>query len=76
MYLQPLSYLTRAEKETQTAAERLTMQIESALASVAIISKDYGDLEARADRLERAVRDLSGALRELAHERRTRAANP
>ena len=63
--------LTRAEQETQTAAERLTEQIEAALADVAVRTRDDPEeLEARADRLERAARDLSVALRELAGERR------
>ncbi|HKQ99451.1 MAG TPA: hypothetical protein VJT09_02190 [Pyrinomonadaceae bacterium] len=61
---------TRAEAETETAAERLTSQIESARAAVAIRStSDIDELEACADRLERAARDLAVALRELAHER-------
>lgn len=72
MSSEPQSYLTRAEKETQAAADRLIMQIEGALASVAVISRDYGELEAKADRLERAARDLSVALRELAYERRNK----
>ena len=63
-------FVTRAERETETAAERLNMQIESALAAVAIATKDYDELEVRADRLERAARDLAVALRELANERR------
>jgi hypothetical protein len=63
--------LTRAEQETQTEAVRLTQQIEAALATVAIRTRDDPEeLEARADRLERAARDLSVALRELARERR------
>jgi hypothetical protein len=63
--------LTRAEQETQTEATRLTEQIEAALAAVAIRTRDDPEeLEARADRLERAARDLSVALRELARERR------
>ena len=63
--------LTRAEQETQTAAERLTEQIEAALAAVAIRTRDDPEeLEARAARLERAARDLAVALRELARERR------
>jgi polyhydroxyalkanoate synthesis regulator phasin len=63
--------LTRAEQETQTEAERLTGQIEAALAAVAVHTRDDPEeLEARADRLERAARDLSVALRELARERR------
>ena len=66
-----LTQMTRAEQETNTAAERLTSQIESALAAVAVRStSDIEDLEACADRLERAARDLATALRELAHERR------
>ena len=67
--------LTRAEQETQTEAERLNAQIERALAAVAVRSRnDIEELEACADRLERAARDLSVALRELARERR-RVAN-
>jgi hypothetical protein len=63
--------LTRAEQETQTEAERLTGQIEAALATVAVRTLDAPEeLEARADRLERAARDFSVALRELARERR------
>jgi hypothetical protein len=62
---------TRAEKETQTEAERLTTQIEHALTAVAVRSRnDIEELEACADRLERAARDLAVALRELARERR------
>jgi hypothetical protein len=63
--------LTRAEQETQTEARRLTEQIEAALAAVVVRSHDDPEeLEARADRLERAARDFSVALRELARERR------
>lgn len=63
--------LTRAEQETQKEAERLTAHIESALAAVAVRStSDPEELDARADRLERAARDLSVALREMARERR------
>lgn len=63
--------LTRAEQETQTHAEHLTAQIEAALAAVAVRSHgDPEELEVRADRVERAARDLSVALRELARERR------
>ena len=62
---------TRAEKETHTEAERLTTQIEHALMAVAVRSRnDIEELEACADRLERAARDLAVALRELARERR------
>jgi hypothetical protein len=44
--------------------------IEDALSVVAIQSSEVDSLEAVADRIERAARDLSVALRELAHERR------
>lgn len=65
--------LTPAEQETQAAAERLNVQIEDALAAVAQSSSDSTEeLEACADRLERAARDLAVALRELAG-RRSRA---
>ena len=63
--------MTRAERETETAAERLNMQVESALSAVNVRStSDIEELEACADRLERAARDMAVALRELAHERR------
>ena len=63
--------LTRGEKETETAATRLIELVEDSLAVVAIrSSSDIDSLEAVADRIERAARDLSVALRELAHERR------
>jgi hypothetical protein len=63
--------MTRAEKETESAAERLTSQIEDARAAVSKHSaSDIDELEACSDRLERAARDLATALRELAHERR------
>jgi polyhydroxyalkanoate synthesis regulator phasin len=66
--------MTRAEKETETAAERLTSQIESARSAVAVRStSDIDELEACADRLERAARDLAVALRELARERHAAA---
>lgn len=63
--------LTRGEKETETEATRLIELIEDALSVVAIRSSgDIDALEAVSDRIERAARDLSVALRELAHERR------
>ena len=59
------------EKETETAAARLSEHIEEALAVVAISSTPEVDsLEAVADRLERAARDMAAALRELAEQRR------
>lgn len=58
----------------QTAAERLTSQMDDALAAVRLQSPDaVEELEACADRLERAARDMSVALRELAEERGNRA---
>jgi hypothetical protein len=62
--------LTRGEQETETAATRLIELIEDALSVVAIQSSEVDSLDAVADRIERAARDLSVALRELAHERR------
>ncbi len=62
--------LTRGERETETEATRLIELIEDALSVVAIQSSEVDSLEAIADRIERAARDLSVALRELAHERR------
>jgi L-serine deaminase len=63
--------LSRGEKETETEATRLIEHIEEALAAVAIRSTDDVDsLEAIAVRIERAARDLSTALRELAEQRR------
>lgn len=68
----PSKPLTRAEQEVQSAAERLNSQTEDALAAVAARQTPGGvdELEASADRLERAARDLSVALRELVEERR------
>jgi hypothetical protein len=61
---------SRGEQETETAATRLIELVEDALAVVAIRSTaEVDSLEAGADRIERAARDLSVALRELAHER-------
>ncbi len=62
---------TRAEQETRSEAARLRTQIETALqAVVARATTDDKELDACADRLERAARDLAVALRELARERR------
>ena len=63
--------MSRGEKEMETEAARLIEHIEEALAAVAISSTiDIDSLEAVADRIERAARDLSTALRELAEQRR------
>jgi DNA repair ATPase RecN len=69
--------LTRAEQEVQSASERLNEQIDEALAAVASLRDpdSVEELDARAARLERAARDLSVALRELAEERRHRQAD-
>jgi hypothetical protein len=62
--------MTRAERETEAEASRLIEQIEGALAAVALRSSDeIYSLEAAADRIERASRDLADALRGLARER-------
>jgi hypothetical protein len=63
--------MSHGEKETETEAARLIEHIEEALAAVATRSTvDVESLEAVADRIERAARDLSTALRELAEQRR------
>lgn len=62
--------MSRGEKETETEAARLIELIEEALAAVAVSSTEVESLEAVADRMERAARDLSDALRELAEQRR------
>ena len=68
------SQMTRSEQETENEGNRLIEQVESALAIVAVRSADEVDsLEAAADRIDRAARDLTHALRELSRERRTSA---
>lgn len=67
--------LTRAEQETATAAERLSGQINDALAAVTARTSDTDELEASARRLERAARDMAVALRELARERRNNSSD-
>jgi predicted ATP-grasp superfamily ATP-dependent carboligase len=63
--------MSRGEKETETEAARLIEYVEEALAAVAIRSTvEVDSLEGAADRIERAARDLSTALRELAEQRR------
>lgn len=63
--------LTRGEREAETEAGRLIELIEDALALVAVRARsDVDALEGIADRIERAARDLSVALRELAREGR------
>ncbi len=63
--------LSRGEKETETEAARLIELIEDALAVVAVrTTAEVDSLEGVADRIERAARDFSTALRELAQQRR------
>jgi hypothetical protein len=65
------SQMTRSEQETENEANRLTAQVEAALAAVAMRSPHADDsLESAADRIERAARDLAAALRGLAQERK------
>ena len=62
---------TRAEQETENEANRLREQVDAALAIVASRSPDEIDsLHSTADRIERAARDLSDALRQLAEQRK------
>ena len=63
--------MSSGEKETEAEAARLIEHVEAALSAVAIRSAAEVDaLDAIADRIERAARDLSVALRELAQQRR------
>ena len=64
------SQKTRAEQETENEANRLREQVEAALAIVPLRSPDeVVSLHMAADRIERAARDLSDALRQLARQR-------
>ena len=61
---------SRAEQETENEANRLREQVDAALATVISRSPDEVEsLRTAADRIERAARDLSDALRELARQR-------
>jgi hypothetical protein len=65
------SQKTRAEQETENEANRLREQVDAALAAVNLRSPDEIDsLHMAADRIERAARDLSDALRQLAQQRK------
>ena len=65
------SQKTRAEQETENEANRLREQVDAALAVVALRSPDEVDaLHMAADRIDRAARDLSDALRQIAEQRR------
>lgn len=64
------SQRSRAEQETENEANRLREQVDAALAAVLSRSPDEVEsLRTAADRIERAARDLSDALRELARQR-------
>jgi len=68
------SQMSRSEQETENEGNRLIEQIESALAIVAVrAGEDVEALDAAADRIERAARDLTDALRGLSRERREAA---
>lgn len=65
------SQRTRAEQETENEANRLREQIDAAMSAVAVRSPDEVEsLQSVADRIERAARDLSDALRQLAQQRK------
>jgi len=69
--MEPIRQLNRGEQEVTTAASRLVELIEEALTVVPQrLRRDSDSLDAVADRIERASRDLSVALRELAREGR------
>ena len=69
--MEPIRQLNRGEQEVGTAASRLVELIEEALTVVPQrLSREMDSLDAVADRIERASRDLSVALRELAREGR------
>jgi hypothetical protein len=65
------SRLLPAEQETEAKAKTIIAQIESARLAIQSGTRDDGEeLNAWADRIERAVRDFTVALRELARTRR------
>lgn len=67
--MEPIKQLNRGEHEVTTAASRLVELIEEALTVVPQrFTGEIDSLNAVADRIERASRDLSVALRDLARE--------
>jgi hypothetical protein len=69
--MEPIRQLNRGEHEVTIAASRLVELIEEALTAVPQrFSGELDSLNAVADRIERASRDLSVALRDLAREGR------
>jgi hypothetical protein len=69
--MEPIRKLNRGEHEVTTAASRLVELIEEALTvAPQRFTGEIDSLNAVADRIERASRDLSVALRDLAREGR------
>jgi hypothetical protein len=69
--MEPIRKLNRGEHEVTTAASRLVELIEEALTvAPQRFNGEIDSLNAVADRIERASRDLSVALRDLAREGR------
>jgi hypothetical protein len=69
--MEPIRQLNRGEHEVTIAASRLVELIEEALTVVPQrFTGEMDSLNALADRIERASRDLSVALRDLAREGR------
>jgi hypothetical protein len=69
--MEPIRQLNRGEHEVTIAASRLVELIEEALTAVPQrFTGELDSLNAVADRIERASRDLSVALRDLAREGR------
>lgn len=67
--MEPIRQLNRGEQEVANAASRLVELVEEALSVVPQrLTAETDSLDAVADRIERASRDLSVALRELARE--------
>ena len=71
MNQQATSQRTHAEQETENEANRLREQVDAALIAVASrLPDEVESLQAAADRIERAARDLADALRQLAQQRK------
>ena len=69
--MEPIRQLNRGEHEVTIAASRLVELIEEAVTVVPQrFTGEMDSLNALADRIERASRDLSVALRDLAREGR------
>ena len=69
--MERIMQLNRGEQEVNTAVSRLVELIEEALTVVPQrLSREMDSLDAVTERIERARRDLSVALRDLAREGR------